>query len=621
MFTDGMLGFIHSNETRVEFSRIGRDFSLDFVKGLCIIMVIFDHSLSHDLKHDIWFFLWGLPAVPLFLLIQVFHAYKKGYDSCKWNILKVIKRAFVPFLLVELLIIGFTMVLHPTELWVQIIKKSAYWGGMGPGSYYPWVYFQFALLLPLLSPLFRQLSIAQLTIIFLGGSIGVEVFFSLLQPPDWVYRLLCIRYIYLIYLGYLLLEKGIALNFYTICLSVVSLLFSWFFYIKGGVLFPFFYNSIEWPTCHWVCYFYIVYPLLYVLCNYFYRLSSNSFVENFICALGSHSYAVYIFQMFYFAIIAPFVSKQLDILGNSKLEVFLYVLISIFICSFPVVQFVRGESDRVILRKIIIWLFLLLGCVLFIIWRWRPYYTPIKSFPPYAVTQHHDDTLRVIMVGDSWIHFHETLKRDSTFEEQIKKLLGSNKVKVTAKGKGGAVSGEVYQRMSAELTMALDYDLDYCSQDVIKAGADYCVLSVGINDARQRRGKYYYVTNYENILRLLLINHIKPVVMEIPDVYVDGAYDWNSIFYRMKAKICMSVLDTKLRGVGDYRQALKDSLELHHLMDSIIYIPAVSWNPEGWRDKRDIYTDDHFHLNLLGYKILDSTFAAEIVKDYLKRKQ
>ena len=56
-------------------------------------------------------------------------------------------------------------------------------------------------------------------------------------------------------------------------------------------------------------------------------------------------------------------------------------------------------------------------------------------------------------------------------------------------------------------------------------------------------------------------------------------------------------------------------------MDSIIYIPAVSWNPEGWRDKRDIYTDEHFHLNLLGYKILDSTFAAEIVKDYLKRKQ
>jgi hypothetical protein len=56
-------------------------------------------------------------------------------------------------------------------------------------------------------------------------------------------------------------------------------------------------------------------------------------------------------------------------------------------------------------------------------------------------------------------------------------------------------------------------------------------------------------------------------------------------------------------------------------MDSVIYIPAASWNPGGWEDKRDIYIDDRLHLNLLGYQVLDSTFAAEIVKDYLKRKQ
>jgi hypothetical protein len=83
----------------------------------------------------------------------------------------------------------------------------------------------------------------------------------------------------------------------------------------------------------------------------------------------------------------------------------------------------------------------------------------------------------------------------------------------------------------------------------------------------------------------------------------------------------MSLLNTKLRGVDDYRQALKDTLTSYHLMDSVVYISAASWNPEGWRDKRDLYTDDHFHLNLPGYAILDSTFAAEIVKDYRKRKR
>lgn len=32
----------------------------------------------------------------------------------------------------------------------------------------------------------------------------------------------------------------------------------------------------------------------------------------------------------------------------------------------------------------------------------------------------------------------------------------------------------------------------------------------------------------------------------------------------------MSLLNTNLRGVGDYRQALKDSLISHHLMDNYL---------------------------------------------------
>ena len=81
-------------------------------------------------------------------------------------------------------------------------------------------------------------------------------------------------------------------------------------------------------------------------------------------------------------------------------------------------------------------------------------------------------------------------------------------------------------------------------------------------------------------------------MMEIPNVEVDDAFEGNTLYYRLKARICMSALKTDLYGVEDYRRTLKDSLISTHLMDSIIYIPAVSWNPEGWRDKRDIYTDE-----------------------------
>jgi hypothetical protein len=109
--------------------------------------------------------------------------------------------------------------------------------------------------------------------------------------------------------------------------------------------------------------------------------------------------------------------------------------------------------------------------------------------------------------------------------------------------------------------------------------------------------------------------------MEIPEVEVDEAYKGNTLYYRLRSRIAMSFLGTSLYGTRDYREALRDSLKSCHLMDSIVYVSADSWNPQGWHDKRDIYTDDHFHLNLRGYEILDSALAVEIVKDYRVRKR
>ena len=616
-----MLDFIHRYETKIEFSKIGHDLSLDFVKGICILLVLVHHTTDTFFHQESYFYIWGYPAVPLFLLIQVFHSYKNGYGRKILNLKKILKRAVLPFLIAEVLIFICYLILNPTYSWHDKLIKAIYWGGKGPGSYYPWIYIQFALLLPLLRPLFRRFGRTQLAVFFLFLSIGSEVVCSLVHMQEWLYRLLFLRYIFLIYLGYEMVERGVVLNVVTLSLSVVSLLALYLFDVMDVNWSPLFYYSGGWKTFHWICYFYIFYLMLFFLCKFFYWIPANSWVENTVCAMGAHSYAIYIFQLFYFVNLTRFVKPQLAQIGNPTLETLLYILITILVCTVPVIRFVSGVSNRAILGKIVLWLLGIACCVLLVTWKWRPFYRAAEVLSPYMVKQHDDDTLRVIMIGDSWVYFHETLRRDSTFEVRLKKVLGSRKVKVTAKGRYGFTSGQIYERMSAERSMAIDYDLNYCSQEVIEGGADYCVISAGINDARQRRGKDYYVRNYVHILRLLLSNNIKPVVMEIPDVDVDEAYDGNTLYYQLKARICMSLLNTKLRGVDDYRQALKDTLSTYHLMDSVVYISADSWNPEGWRDKRDIYTDDHFHLNLLGYKILDSTFAAEIVKDYLKRKQ
>lgn len=616
-----MLEFIHKYEWKMEFSKIGQDLSLDFVKGVAIILVLLNHSTSLAFHQDSWFFIWGYPAVPLFLLIQVFHAYKKGFDGIHLRMGRIFKRVIFPFFLVEVILCAIAVFMYPTIPIREILISGLYWGGKGPGSYYPWIYIQFAILLPLLRPVFRHVSERWLLALFLVLSIGSEVLCSVMHIPDWTYRLLFSRYIFLIYLGYRLVIKGVSLNILAVMLSFISLIAVYNFEMKDFQWYPWFHYVAEWRTCHWICYFYIAYLILFLLCKFFYWLPAGNWIENAICKTGQHSYAIYIFQLLYFYALAPFLKDGLSLIGSPSVEEALYIILSILSCTWPVLRFVSGLSDRTIMLKVTAVVLAITTGVTLVGWKWRPFYTAPSPISPYQVFNHQDDTLRVVMIGDSWVYFHQTLRRDSTFEEQLKKVLGNRKAKVTAKGKGGAVSGEIYQRMSAERTMAMDFDLNYCSQSVIEAGADYCVISAGINDARQRRGKPYYVNSYLRIVRLLLSYGIRPVVMELPEVDVDEAFDGNTLYYRLRARICMYLLDTNLRGVGDYRQVLKDSLESQRLMDSVIYIPADSWNPEGWHDRRDIYTDDHFHLNLAGYEILDSTFATEIVKDYRLRKK
>ena len=92
-----MLDLIHRYETKIEFSKIGHDLSLDFVKGICILLVVINHCIDSSISHNIMFWLWGYPAVPLFLLIQVYHSYKKEFDGIHIQWVKIWKRAFFPF--------------------------------------------------------------------------------------------------------------------------------------------------------------------------------------------------------------------------------------------------------------------------------------------------------------------------------------------------------------------------------------------------------------------------------------------------------------------------------------------------------------------------------------------
>lgn len=134
-----------------------RNLFIDFLKGICIICVVIAHNLPPVVMKYTVFILWGGMAVPLFLLIQCYHVFNtdrlrkdKGLQSksyCEqYRIGKIWKSIIKPFLFIT--IVTGTMLVIKGHNPVDVLKASVISGGLGPGSYYVWIYLQFFLLLP-----------------------------------------------------------------------------------------------------------------------------------------------------------------------------------------------------------------------------------------------------------------------------------------------------------------------------------------------------------------------------------------------------------------------------------------------------------------------------------------
>lgn len=79
----------------VKLDKTGYDKYLDYLKGVAIIMVLFNHG-ALNLANEALYPLWIFEAVPLFLLIQVFHVYKK--DTARYpSLTKLWDRILKPF--------------------------------------------------------------------------------------------------------------------------------------------------------------------------------------------------------------------------------------------------------------------------------------------------------------------------------------------------------------------------------------------------------------------------------------------------------------------------------------------------------------------------------------------
>lgn len=276
----------------ITFVRNGHDEFIDFIKAYAIICVLVGHTFPY--KDETGYSLWYGMQVPLFILIQVFHVLKR--DTYRFKIRTILIRILIPFFLIQLFL--FCIELCQNGNFISLIVKFIARGGFGPGAYYPWIYLQMALFLLIIKRIPNIVVVSKPIVVFLVIIVCevFEIILSLISLPDFYYRLLAIRYLFLILLGWIWVRDGIVINNKTILLSLLSMAAIIFFEYYNVDTEPWFYNT-AWKTHRWPCYYYVS-TLLCALLFYIYtNIKSYHQVEKSIRILSKCSYEIFLLQM------------------------------------------------------------------------------------------------------------------------------------------------------------------------------------------------------------------------------------------------------------------------------------------------------------------------------------
>lgn len=228
------------------------------------------------------------------------------------------------------------------------------------------------------------------------------------------------------------------------------------------------------------------------------------------------------------------------------------------------------------------------------------YYQPAEAQLIYRIpAKHSDDTLRVLFIGDSWAAYHQA--HDSILATMISSSTNKPCV-VKSIGNVGAKSKEVYERLFSS------------TKPFILEHPDYCIISVGINDAVAKMGADYYTSNYVNILDFLISQKIVSIVLDMPNVDYSAVYNRESFSAKFRHQLSSAITRGDFYSFSSYRIALSETLNKLEKHDSIIYVEAQNWMPNN--SAISFYCDDGIHLNAEGYQKLDSCLSIKIANNF-----
>lgn len=327
-----------------------RDLFIDFLKGLCIISVVLTHNLPPVVMKASVFVLWGAMAVPLFLTLQSYHVFHRGMRSDKklkdyysWQ--NIWHRILKPFAIITLASGAILVIAGHNP--IATIKGAVISGGIGPGSYYVWIYLQFALLLPICLTLFNKMGGGISTcLLFILISQGVEWLCIYIDIPEPLYRLTCLRYLFLIYFGYLWTTNKMSKNITSkqIWLSLLSALALIALYYSTGSLKPFLHDT-AWRSFHWICYFWVALMLPWLIWKLFDKPPPA--IKNMVGEMGQWSYEIFLLQMLVFTV---YPHRLLDT-GNNYINVAMYIIFTMCASIMPVIAYKRWRIRRNVLAS------------------------------------------------------------------------------------------------------------------------------------------------------------------------------------------------------------------------------------------------------------------------------
>lgn len=229
-----------------------------------------------------------------------------------------------------------------------------------------------------------------------------------------------------------------------------------------------------------------------------------------------------------------------------------------------------------------------------------PYYTPAEEQSEIIIKRHHDDTIRIAYIGDSWADGHKRNK--CVIDSLVCSSTGRPTVVKTA-GISGLTSKNVYYGIFRNDSM----------KEVIEWGPNFCFVVAGINDSDRKMGKGYYKQNMRLIIDLLLQNQIIPIILEIPSYDIRLSFKRRSREIKLLYFASMLLTWSKMDCINDYREAYDNLLKEKGWKDKVITIRSNDWNPDGYRDIRGLYDEGLMHLNEKGYLVLDSCIANKVV--------